>query len=82
MTRGAVTHDTVPYFMERFADAYTAQLENFAQNVLHDREPPITVDDGVEALRIAAAATTAQQSGTRVALSEAAAGGQHARSGT
>ena len=81
MTRGAVTHDTVPYFMERFADAYTAQLENFAQNVLHDREPPITVDDGVEALRIAAAATTAQQSGTRVALSEASAGGQNARSG-
>ena len=31
-----VSHDTVPYFMERFRDAYTNQLQNFAQNVLQD----------------------------------------------
>ena len=61
MTKGQVAHDTVPYFMERFGEAYTAQLENFAQNVLHDRQPPITVDDGVEALRVAIAATRAQK---------------------
>jgi predicted dehydrogenase len=66
MTKGAVTHDTVPYFMERFAEAYTAQLENFAQNVLQGRQPPITVDDGVEALRVAVAATRAYQTGRRV----------------
>ena len=51
MTKGQVAHDTVPFFMERFGDAYAAQLENFAQNVLHHRDPPITVDDGVEALQ-------------------------------
>jgi scyllo-inositol 2-dehydrogenase (NAD+) len=66
MTKNAVTHDTVPYFMERFRDAYTVQLENFAQNVLNDRQPPITVDDGVEALRVALAATEAQKTGVRV----------------
>jgi scyllo-inositol 2-dehydrogenase (NAD+) len=66
MTKGGVTHDTVPFFMERFGDAYAAQLENFAQNVLQGRQPPITVDDGVEALRIAVAATRAQQTGQRV----------------
>jgi scyllo-inositol 2-dehydrogenase (NAD+) len=66
MTKNAVTHDTVPYFMERFRDAYTLQLENFAQNVLNDRQPPITVDDGVEALRVALAATEAQKTGVRV----------------
>ena len=66
MTKGVVAHDTVPYFMERFAPAYTAQLENFAQNVLHGRQPPITVDDGVQALRIAVAATRAQHTGQRV----------------
>lgn len=66
MTKGMVAHDTVPYFMERFGEAYTAQLENFAQNVLQGRQPPITVDDGVEALRIAVAATRAQQTGQRV----------------
>jgi predicted dehydrogenase len=66
MTKGVVAHDTVPYFMERFGEAYTAQLENFAQNVLHGRQPPITVNDGIEALRIAVAATRAQHTGQRV----------------
>jgi scyllo-inositol 2-dehydrogenase (NAD+) len=66
MTKGQVAHDTVPYFMERFAEAYTAQLENFARNVLQQRPPPITVDDGVEALRVALAATRAQKTGARV----------------
>ena len=66
MTKGLVAHDTVPYFMERFGEAYTTQLENFAQNVLRGRQPPITVDDGVEALRVAVAATRAQHTGQRV----------------
>ena len=68
MTKGQVAHDTVPYFMERFGEAYTAQLENFARNVLEGRTPPITVDDGVEALRVAIAATRAQKSGARVEI--------------
>ena len=72
MTKGMVAHDTVPYFMERFGEAYTAQLENFAQNVLQDRQPPITVDDGVEALRVAIAATAAQKTGERVAIAPSA----------
>ena len=59
MTKNCVAHDTVPYFMERFRDAYTAQLQNFAQNVLHDRMPPITIEDGMEALRVGVAATRA-----------------------
>jgi inositol 2-dehydrogenase len=63
---GGVSHDTVPYFMERFRDAYTNQLQNFAQNVLHDRQPPITIDDGMEALRVGVAATRAQQTGAKV----------------
>lgn len=66
MTRNAVTHDTVPYFMERFRDAYTAQLENFAENVLEGRPAPVTVDDGVEALRVALAATRARETGQPV----------------
>ena len=40
MTKNSVAHDTVPYFMERFASAYTAQLQNFAQNVLQGRQAP------------------------------------------
>ncbi len=66
MTKQGVTHDTVPYFMERFERAYTLQLQNFAQNVLSGRTPPITIDDGVEALRVALAATAAYRSGAPV----------------
>jgi scyllo-inositol 2-dehydrogenase (NAD+) len=68
MTKGSVTHDTVPFFMERFGEAYTAQLENFAQNVLQGRKPPITVDDGVEVLKIAIAATKARETGQPVTV--------------
>jgi scyllo-inositol 2-dehydrogenase (NAD+) len=63
MTKNCVAHDTVPYFMERFEKAYTLQLQNFAQNVLAEREPPVTITDGVEALRVALAATEAQHTG-------------------
>jgi scyllo-inositol 2-dehydrogenase (NAD+) len=66
MTKNRVAHDTVPYFMERFERAYTLQLENFAGNVLHGRPAPITIHDGVEALRIAVAATRACETGQRV----------------
>jgi scyllo-inositol 2-dehydrogenase (NAD+) len=73
MTRdGGVAHDTVPYFMERFRDAYTNQLQNFARNVLGDTAPPITIDDGLEALRVGVAATRARESGTSVRVSSVA----------
>src|SRR5688572_26960361 len=65
-----VSHDTVPYFMERFRDAYTHQLQNFAQNVLDDRPAPITIDDGLEALRVGVAATRARETGTTVTVAE------------
>ena len=70
MKKNNVSHDTVPYFMERFRDAYTLQLQNFAQNVLHDRPAPITIDDGLEALRLGVAATRAQQTGKSVNVTD------------
>lgn len=71
LTKNSVAHDTVPYFMERFRDAYTNQLRNFAQNVLADRTPPITIEDGLEALRIGVAATEAQASGAMITVAGA-----------
>lgn len=65
-----VSHDTVPYFMERFRDAYTNQLQNFARNVLLGRDAPITIDDGREALRVGLAATRARETGTTVMVAE------------
>jgi predicted dehydrogenase len=66
MTKNRVAHDTVPYFMERFERAYAAQLQNFASNVLGQKEPPVTIVDGIEALRVALAATEAQRTGGRM----------------
>ena len=65
-----VSHDTVPYFMERFRDAYTNQLQNFAQNVLQGKPAPITIDDGMEALRVGVAATRAQAKGGAVTVAD------------
>ena len=65
-----VSHDTVPYFMERFRDAYTTQLQNFAQNVLKGTPAPVTIDDGLEALRVGVAATRARETGAAVTVSD------------
>ena len=65
-----VSHDTVPYFMERFRDAYTNQLQNFAQNVQQGKAPPVTIDDGFEALRVGVAATRARESGSTVTVAD------------
>jgi scyllo-inositol 2-dehydrogenase (NAD+) len=74
MTKNSVAHDTVPFFMERWEKAYTLQLQNFAQNVLAEREPPVTIADGVEALRVALAATEACGTGRMVEVGSAAGG--------
>jgi predicted dehydrogenase len=66
MKKNAVAHDTVPHFMQRFEKAYTLQLRDFAQNVLRGRPAPITIDDGVGALRIAVAAQRSYDSGQPV----------------
>ena len=67
---GGVSHDTVPYFMERFRDAYTNQLQDFARNVLQGKAPPITIDDGLEALRVGVAATRARETGATVTVAD------------
>jgi inositol 2-dehydrogenase len=66
MKKNAVAHDTVPHFMQRFEKAYTLQLRDFAQNVLQGRPAPVTIDDGIAALRIAIAAQRSYESGRPV----------------
>jgi predicted dehydrogenase len=66
MTRDTAAHDTVPGFLERFAVAYRAQLEDFARNVLGGRPAPVSIDDGIEALRIALAARQSLATGRPV----------------
>jgi inositol 2-dehydrogenase len=68
MTKNSVAHDTVPHFMERFAQSYTTQLQDFARNVLEGRPPSVTIDDGIEAIRIALAAQRSYEMGLSVEL--------------
>lgn len=63
MTEGAIAHDTVPGFLERFDQAYLAQLQNFVDNLRLDRGAPITCDDGIAAQKIALAATKSLRTG-------------------
>jgi scyllo-inositol 2-dehydrogenase (NAD+) len=57
MTKEGITHDTVPYFTERFDQAYLTQLQDFVNNVLRSKQPTVTCADGVAALQISIAAT-------------------------
>lgn len=44
------------HFLSRFADAYLAEVRDFVHNMLHDRPPQVSGDDGLKALAIAVAA--------------------------
>jgi len=57
MTKDGITHDTVPYFTERFEQAYITQLQDFVDNILQRKPPSISCADGVAALQASAAAT-------------------------
>lgn len=50
------THILADHFLSRFADAYLAEVIDFVHNMLHDRPPLVTGDDGLRALEIAVAA--------------------------
>jgi inositol 2-dehydrogenase len=50
------THILADHFLSRFADAYLAEVVDFVHNMLHDRPPRVTGEDGLKALEIATAA--------------------------
>jgi predicted dehydrogenase len=62
---GEQRQDLYPGFLERYAQAYVAELRDFVGGVLDRRPPAVTGDDGRRALAIAFAAersaATAQQ---------------------
>lgn len=47
----------MPYFPERFEQAYVTQLQDFVDRLRQDKPPLITCADGLAALRISLAAT-------------------------
>jgi len=44
------------HYLTRFADAYVAEVRDFVQNMLNDRPPRVSGEDGLRALEIAVAA--------------------------
>ena len=68
MTRQGVTHDTAPYFMERFGEAYAAEIRGFVTCILEDHPPGVTGLDARRATEIGIAATRSLDEGQPVDL--------------
>jgi scyllo-inositol 2-dehydrogenase (NAD+) len=50
------TRPLADHFLTRFADAYLAEMRDFVNNMLHDRPPRVSGEEGLRALAIAVAA--------------------------
>ena len=70
MTPEGISHDAVPYFMERFENAYLAQIQNFVDHVRKGLPPFITGADAMAALRISVAANRSLREGRPVDIEE------------
>ena len=62
--------DVLPFFAQRYFDAYVAELSAFVQCVRNDSEPLVTGKDGRAALVLAMAAFRSYVEGRPVAVSE------------
>ncbi|SOS33216.1 inositol 2-dehydrogenase [Pseudomonas syringae group genomosp. 3] len=56
------------FFLERYQQAYKAELEAYIGAVMHGRPMPTTVQDGLQALRLAEAAVESIKRGTAIRL--------------
>jgi len=70
LTRNGVSHDTIPYFMERFGEAYAGEIRDFVACVREDRPPTITGHDARAATAIGVAATRSLDEGRPVWVNE------------
>ena len=56
LTAHGSTQPLTDHFLTTFEDAYLAEIRDFVDNILNDRPPRVTGEDGLKALAIAAAA--------------------------
>ncbi len=61
-------HILADHFLSRFADAYLAEVRDFVQTILLDREPMVSGDDGLKALAVAVAAEESHKKSMPVAV--------------
>jgi scyllo-inositol 2-dehydrogenase (NAD+) len=70
LTRAGAQHDTTPYLMERFGDAYRTQLQHFIDCLTSGRPPLVSGTDALAAFEVGVAATQSYQTGHTVTISE------------
>lgn len=70
LTRSGVTHDTVPYFMERFGDAYGDEIRDFIACIVEDRPPAVSGEEARAATAIGVAATRSLDENRPVLIGE------------
>ena len=70
LNKAGVTHDTVPYFMERFAFAYAEEIRVFVRHILENTAPTVTGEDARAATAIGIAATLSLDEQRPVLISE------------
>jgi len=71
LTAEHIAHDGVPYFMERYSEAYVEELRSFAACVAAGHTPEVSALDARAATAIAVAATRSLDEGRPVRVSEA-----------
>jgi inositol 2-dehydrogenase len=74
LTANGGTRALADHFLTRFADAYVAEVQDFVNNILHDRPPRVSGEDGLKALAIAVAAENSHRESkpVKVALEQSA----------
>ena len=70
LKKNQISHDAIPGFMARFADAYAAEIRAFVDCIIQDRPVPITGADARAATAIAIAATRSLDEARPVNIAE------------
>ena len=71
LSNAEATDSAEPYldfFLQRYADAYRIELTEFIDAVTNGTTPPTSIEDAIEALRLAEAATESARTGKPVSL--------------
>jgi scyllo-inositol 2-dehydrogenase (NAD+) len=70
LTKNGGTQTLADHFLTRFTDAYVAEVRDFVDNLLNDRPPRVTGEDGLRALEIAVAAEKSHLEGKACGVSQ------------
>jgi predicted dehydrogenase len=66
------TYELTDGFLTRFADAYLAEVRDFVDNMLNERNPRVTGEDGLRAVQIAVAAQKSSLTGISCPVDQSA----------